>query len=464
MTLVGYAFLPCAWWLHQHGKIRRCIAVLALCTGLLRFGPSMDPCLHEWDEQYHALVAKHLIAHPLTPTLYDDAVLPHGDGTWSNTRIWLNKPPLSLWAIALSLKTFGPEPWAVRIPSVLLSMVGVLILYALAAMLSDRRIAFWSALLFAVQGHLIELASGRTSNDHPDTFLVVFVLASIYAALRMAKDQTMRWALTFGVLTGLAFLSKSWPALIVVPVASAFLLRVQQSQRNRAMQCLIVGLLAAMLIALPWTWYTTTHFPEEAAITASAHWRHFTEGLEDHGRPWTYFWVQLPMINGELAPLALLWFFFLPFRKEPRKHAALLLWWLVPFIVFSFARTKMPGYTAISVPAICIILGSAIVEWSSLHSPTRTFRSMSRIGALALVLLPLRFSLDRTRPLEIVAPRYTIPQTLMNVPERTVVEYCSDPIAMMFHTSVAASYRDGLPSGAKVRYEALGYGFLRCAE
>ena len=89
---------------------------------------------------------------------------------------------------------------------------------------------------------------------------------------------------------------------------------------------------------------------------------------------------------------------------------------------------------------------------------------MSRIGALALVLLPLRFSLDRTRPLEIVAPRYTIPQTLMNVPERTVVEYCSDPIAMMFHTSVAASYRDGLPSGAKVRYEALGYGFLRCAE
>ena len=36
---------------------------------------SMDPYLHEWDERYHALVAKNLMPHPLKPTLYDNPVL-----------------------------------------------------------------------------------------------------------------------------------------------------------------------------------------------------------------------------------------------------------------------------------------------------------------------------------------------------------------------------------------------------
>ena len=223
LCIAGYALLPIAWLWHRRGLDHRALAVLMLCAGLIRLGPSLDPCLHEWDERYHALVAKHLLEHPLKPTLYNDPLLPHDVGSWASGHVWLNKPPLSLWSIALSLKCFGLSPWAVRLPSLLLSVFAVALLYSLARMLASRMVAFWAALLFGIQGHLVELASGRTSNDHPDTFLLVFVLAALFAAARMARSGSLPWAVACGVLSGLAFLSKSWPALVIVPVALLFL-------------------------------------------------------------------------------------------------------------------------------------------------------------------------------------------------------------------------------------------------
>jgi len=46
------------------------IAVLLLLLGglILRIYTSADFYLHTWDERYHALVAKNMIQHPLTPT------------------------------------------------------------------------------------------------------------------------------------------------------------------------------------------------------------------------------------------------------------------------------------------------------------------------------------------------------------------------------------------------------------
>jgi len=456
LTIAGYALLPLAFWWHRRGGDRWALATLVFCAGLLRLGPSLDPCLHEWDERYHALVAKHLIAHPLKPTLYDDPDIPHGDGSWAGTHVWLNKPPLSLWTIALSLKCFGLSPWAVRMPSLFLSAIAVALLHALARMLASRTTAFWAAFLFAIQGHLIELASGRTSNDHPDTFLVVLVLAAMFAGVRMARSASLPWAVGCGVLAGLAFLSKSWPALVIVPVIVLFMYG-SDVRLSRSLKCLGAILFAALIVAAPWSVYATTTFPEASAIAAAAHWRHFTVSIEEHGRPWTYYWSQLPMIHGELAPIALIWFLAGPFRERPREHAGLLFWWLIPYVVFSLALTKMPGYTAIAAPALCIIIAMAIERWSSATTWPKVLRVPALIGAVGLVLLPLRFSLDRTRPLAAAQQRYVIPQELVRASSRTVITNCPVPIEVMYHTAVVAAYDRSLTPMEADRVSALGY-------
>ncbi len=53
------------------------LALLLLVAAgfLLRFYAGSDLFLHNWDERYHALVARNLVFHPLKPTLYDNPVL-----------------------------------------------------------------------------------------------------------------------------------------------------------------------------------------------------------------------------------------------------------------------------------------------------------------------------------------------------------------------------------------------------
>jgi|GEM_PF-2475173 len=45
-------------------------AIVILAAALRIWLCSTDSYLHEWDERYHALVAKNLLLHPLKPTLY----------------------------------------------------------------------------------------------------------------------------------------------------------------------------------------------------------------------------------------------------------------------------------------------------------------------------------------------------------------------------------------------------------
>ena len=456
LAIAGYASLPVAWWLHRRGQARWAVLVLALCAGLLRLSASLDPCLHEWDERYHALVAKHLVEHPLKPTLYEDAALPYNEGSWAHGHVWLNKPPLSLWAIAGSLRLFGTEPLAVRVPSILLSMIATVLLFALARERFQRNVAFIAALLFAINGHLIELASGRTSNDHPDTFLVVFVLASLFAASRMALRNSMRWSVVAGLLAGCAFLCKSWPVLIVLPVAAGFLWSNTELGWRRRAELLGALVLCAVLTALPWALYVQHEFPAVQAAAADSHWRHFSEGLEDHARPWYYFLAQLPMIHGELAPIALLWFLLFALKRSRRKYLPLAIWVSLPFVVFSFAITKMPGYTAIAAPAIFIIVALALEAWwgAAVESPWR--RLGLRIIALCLLVLPLRFSFDRVQPLTRTEPAYRV-ETWTDQGKGTVVMRCSHPIERMFHTDVSAAYEDMLSDTTITRLRASGY-------
>ncbi|HMG14269.1 MAG TPA: hypothetical protein VK590_02410 [Saprospiraceae bacterium] len=94
--------------------------LLLIIAGLaLRIYTATDLFLHDWDERYHALVAKNLIQHPLLPTLYDNPVLAYDYKSWSSNHIWLHKQPLPLWMMAFSMYLFGVNEIALRIPSII---------------------------------------------------------------------------------------------------------------------------------------------------------------------------------------------------------------------------------------------------------------------------------------------------------------------------------------------------------
>src|SRR5262245_47025054 len=58
------------------GRMRLRLTLVFVAALIIRVDPARQSSIHPWDEQLHALVARHFIDHPLQPTLYEQPVLP----------------------------------------------------------------------------------------------------------------------------------------------------------------------------------------------------------------------------------------------------------------------------------------------------------------------------------------------------------------------------------------------------
>jgi 4-amino-4-deoxy-L-arabinose transferase len=84
---------------------------------MIRIDPAVQSSIHQWDEQLHALVARHVLDHPWRPTLYERTVLPADPAVWTENHVWLHKPPLAPWLMAASMSVFGVSAVAMRLPA-----------------------------------------------------------------------------------------------------------------------------------------------------------------------------------------------------------------------------------------------------------------------------------------------------------------------------------------------------------
>ena len=125
-------------FLFQRNKVNASLFFLILSSLTAGFFIStLDPFLHIWDEQYHALVAKNLTGNWLKPTLFSSPILEYNFRNWTENYIWLHKQPLFLWQIALSIKFFGINELAVRIPSIILHTLTTIIIFRLGSIIKN---------------------------------------------------------------------------------------------------------------------------------------------------------------------------------------------------------------------------------------------------------------------------------------------------------------------------------------
>src|SRR5262249_60490346 len=98
-------------------------------------------------------------------------------------------PPLNVWLIALSIKTFGPSLTAMRIPSILAAWLTVLVLLAWSYRRFGPRVALFSGMVLATCFGFLHVHSGRT--DNPDALLALFFLL-IAITLDVSADRPWR--------------------------------------------------------------------------------------------------------------------------------------------------------------------------------------------------------------------------------------------------------------------------------
>lgn len=455
-----------AKWQVDRRNYTLALSLIILGGLLLRIFVASDPFLHEWDERYHALVAKNLMSFPFKPMLYENPVLPYDYRHWAGNHIWVHKQPLPLWCMAISLKCFGINEFALRLPSILLSTLAIYLTYRIGLYFLNHKLALLAAFLHAIHGLSIELTGGRVATDHFDLFFMFFIELSVFLSIIQVKENYQPLISSLiGIALGAAILTKWLPALIVLPVW--VLLRLHESVAlKKILQHLMIIIGWAIIVAVPWQLYIFSKFPQEASWEYDFNVKHLTTALDGHGQPWYYHLDRLRIIFGELIYLPLLWLVLKSWRlyqKRNFKLLALLLWIWIPILFFSIAKTKMQAYTIFIAPAMFIL--TAFFWYYLNFYREKIFRNSNYLGWLVaslFIVLPIRYAFERVKPFQQIERGPSWVQLLKSLDSKidtsnAILFNTTRPIESMFYTELVAAYPQ-IPERAII-IELLGQGY-----
>src|SRR5437660_691669 len=127
--------------------------------------------------------------------------------------ITVDKPPASLWLMALSGRIFGFSSWSMLLPEALLGVASV----ALVADVVRRTAGVVAGLVAAVVMALTPVAVLMFPFNNPDSLLTFLMVAAAWMLVRSLRTGRTRWLLLAAAAIGLAFLTKYMQAYVVLP-------------------------------------------------------------------------------------------------------------------------------------------------------------------------------------------------------------------------------------------------------
>jgi 4-amino-4-deoxy-L-arabinose transferase-like glycosyltransferase len=457
---IGYFF---SWKYGINKNYKAALLLLLVCGFILRIYTASDLFLHTWDERYHALVAKNLMKHWLVPTLYDNPVIYLDNKSWISSHIWLHKQPLPLWTMACSMKIFGINEIALRLPSILLTTTGIWLTFNIAKYFFNEKAAFIAAFLYSINGLIIEMTAGRIATDHVDIFFLFFIELAIFFSVLYVQKRKLYFNILVGISIGAAILCKWLPALIVLPIWLLLVLDTQNYTWKELLSQLVLICMVSLAVFLPWQLYIYNAFPEEAAWESSFNIKHITEVLENQGGPFYYFIDKIRINYGELVYIPMIWLFWVSFRNKMRfRYSALIIWIFIPLIFFSLIMTKMQGYILFISPALFIITGGFWCFLSEKEFDVK-YKWLRNLVMLLLIALPVRYGIERIKPFQKIDRSPDWVEDLKNLKNKNIQNGImfnySEPIDAMFYTDLTV-YSD-LPDIDLIRdLQSKGYKIL----
>ncbi|MFE6872664.1 ArnT family glycosyltransferase [Kitasatospora sp. NPDC057692] len=162
--------------------------------------------------------------------------------------ITVDKPPLALWPMALAARVFGLSSWSVLAPQALMAVATVAVLYATVR----RRFSPLAGLLTGAAFALTPVAALMFRFNNPDALLVLLLTLAAYGLLRAVEAAGTRWLVFTGVMFGLAFLTKTLQAFLVLPAFALIYLVAAPTGLWRRVRQLLAGGLATVVAGGWW--------------------------------------------------------------------------------------------------------------------------------------------------------------------------------------------------------------------
>jgi len=333
---------------------------------------------------------------------------------------FLDKPFLFFWLQSLAIRALGATELAVRLPSLIASVLLVAVVALFARRLWGELPAWISA--FALATSLLTVGFARVAS-----FDAVLTLATTSAAMAFflalgaggepsstsqpAADRepllTFAWiAMALGVMI-------KGPVALLLPLGTAQTFAWIRGVRRGPWSARGVALFVALVGG--WLWSTERAAPgflRYALLEES--WKRVTTDQYARTGPIWYFvpillvgaapWI-VAAIPGARAAL----------DRRHREHGSALflaLWLLLPLVLFSLSQSKRPQYALPLVPAVALLAGRALAEVKLRSAFARRVAVFWFVSGLVLVAVgawqsPGAELLEYLRPGESIRFSYT---------------------------------------------------------
>ncbi len=298
------------------------VFLLIIFFGFLFFYRLGWNSLVSWDEAWYGVIARNIVE----------------SGNFIHM-VWKEKPyydhpPLGFWLMAICYKLFGINEFSTRLPSALLGLLSILIIYKVGLELfKNRRIGFVSALILGTSvWYLIRVRSGNL-----DSIFVFFYILTIYLSLKSAHN--FRWFPMAMISWGCLILSKTligFSAGILI----LFLNLKQFFNLKKNWWLIILGLILLVIIVYPWYYIHLKTYPlffQDHFINIGTRNKTFSSYFKiDPQLP--LFYLHMGVRKWYYLWLASLVFIILTFKFLKKSFFFLLLWNFI--ILYPFLTTN----------------------------------------------------------------------------------------------------------------------------
>jgi 4-amino-4-deoxy-L-arabinose transferase-like glycosyltransferase len=359
--------------------------IITILAGFNLFFNLGQDAIKDWDEARHGISAYEMLqSHDFIKPTY-----------MGETEYWNLKPPLGLWLIAFAYKIFGYNVFALRFFSALAAFLVILLSVYLARKLFNSIVAVISGFILATMFAVLFDHAGRAGDF--DSLLVLLVILSVICLLKM--ENNIQFFYLNGLLISLGFLLKSFACLQILGIIAVYLIVTRKIRKIKIWDYLLFCIILVVPIFL---WVLMRFYSDgNTFFQKMFSFDLFQRGLTAiEGHKADVFYYLYNMMAGSFPWILLV--FIIPFYKrkyykDERKgllkwmeldafwrEPLIVIWFAVPFLMFTLVQTKCPWYIKPLYPALGIFIGWLLTSVIKPTFPKKKFFATLLFGFLAI--------------------------------------------------------------------------------
>jgi 4-amino-4-deoxy-L-arabinose transferase len=314
---------------------------------------------------------------------------------YSPAELNFSKPPMTYWVIASSLQLFGRNTWAARLPYALMYLATLAILFAMGRKVTPRKP--WLAPLVYATSLFTFFTANIVSTDVLLTFVESMAVLGFMMHVWPGANSRTPWArllMWFGF--GLAFLTKGPPGLLpLLPIVAFTAICDGWYAVGRLFHPL--GILVFLFVGFTWYAIVMARYPwlPHYFLHEEVYGRIFTNMHKRHAGPMGWVIAFIPvLIFGTLpwslglaktAREAMVFSRWNTWRKQRSVQLFLLLWFIVPFVIFCLAKSRLPLYLLPLFLPLALLAATHIEPWFDLANTHHRWLLLAWIALLVVV-------------------------------------------------------------------------------